>query len=372
MRNKNIDVIKGIGIILIVAGHALSPYSIWFSSWFVQIFFIAAGYTYQERYADAWGGVKRLVLKRVRRLYVPWLITGSVITCMNNLLIKMNILTDNPLFLEAAEGNSYGLDRLYTLQDLLLMLKKVVLFQSAPKISGAIWFLATLFFVEILYVVIEFIGKKVFSAQISLAMDGISLIIYGISVFATLHGWSDHSGYRLNIVGLSIFLFHIGRKLKTYEQSWDKENPVFVCGIMMAMMFLFIKLGVGRVSYARGDIRGGVYLFSYSMIGWFFLYALSQMLTERESFLQDTFLYIGKHSMPILLMHQISFKIVTLIQVILYKKPGYMLGSFPVLYKENGWWVIYSIVGICVPLLVYEGSRKINIRTIRVKHENIS
>lgn len=56
MRNKNIDIIKGIGIILIVAGHALSPYSIWFSSWFVQIFFIASGYLYNEQYSVAWGG----------------------------------------------------------------------------------------------------------------------------------------------------------------------------------------------------------------------------------------------------------------------------------------------------------------------------
>lgn len=56
MRNKNIDMIKGMGILLIVAGHALSPYSIWFSSWFVQIFFIASGYLYHEPCSDAWGG----------------------------------------------------------------------------------------------------------------------------------------------------------------------------------------------------------------------------------------------------------------------------------------------------------------------------
>ena len=135
--------------------------------------------------------MKRLFLKRVRRLYVPWLITGSVFTILNNLLIKMNILTDNPLFLDAAEGNTYGLDRVYTCKDLLLMLKKVVLFQSAPKISGAIWFLATLFFVEIIYVAIEFICKKILSSQIGLVMDGVSLIIYGLSVFVTLPFHAD-------------------------------------------------------------------------------------------------------------------------------------------------------------------------------------
>lgn len=56
MRNKSIDIVKGIGIILIVAGHALSPASYWWSSWFVQIFFIASGYIYNERYSDNRGG----------------------------------------------------------------------------------------------------------------------------------------------------------------------------------------------------------------------------------------------------------------------------------------------------------------------------
>lgn len=56
MRNKSIDIVKCIGIILIVAGHALSPASYWWSSWFVQIFFIASGYTYSKRYSDNRGG----------------------------------------------------------------------------------------------------------------------------------------------------------------------------------------------------------------------------------------------------------------------------------------------------------------------------
>lgn len=68
MRNKNIDIIKGIGIILIVAGHALSPYSIWFSSWFVQIFFIASGYLYNEQYSDAWGGGETIIFEKSQQI----------------------------------------------------------------------------------------------------------------------------------------------------------------------------------------------------------------------------------------------------------------------------------------------------------------
>lgn len=359
MRNKNIDIIKGIGIILIVAGHALSPVSYWYSSWFVQIFLIASGYTYNKQYSDNWGGVKQFIVKRIKSLYLPWLITGGILTIANNLLIKINVLTDNSLFLDAAAGNSYGLDRIYSIKETLQRLKSIALFQTAPKISGAIWFLATLFFVEIIYVIIEFICRKITKNKHTMVMDVVMLSIYAAGVYVTINGMIDNSGYRIHLIALSIFMFHIGQKLRTHEDLWQPPNPVFSCFVTLAIMYIAIKLQIGRVNYVRGDIKGGVYLFVISMAGWFFTYSLSQIIFEGKSLASDCLIYLGKNSLPILLMHQVSFKIVTYIQTIIYKEPAYMLAAFPVLYKDNGWWIIYSIVGVCVPLILYVGSKKI-------------
>lgn len=280
-------------------------------------------------------------------------------TITNNLLIKINVLTDNSLFLDAVAGNSYGLDRIYSIKEMLQRLKSVILFQTAPKTCGAIWFLATLFFVEIIYVIIEFLCKKIAKNMQTMVMDIVMISIYAVGVYFTINGIIDNSGYRIHITALSIFMFHIGLRLKNHEEIWQPPTPIFSCFVALAVMYIAIKLQIGRVNYVRGDIKGGVYLFVMSMAGWFFTYSMSQIISEGKSLIADCLIYIGKNSLPILVMHQVSFKIVTYIQVIVYKEPAYMLASFPVLYKDNGWWIIYSIVGVCVPLILCVGSKKV-------------
>lgn len=57
MRNKNIDIMKGIGIILVVLSHTGGgPLGSWYGSWFSQLFFIIAGYTFNHRYSENLGG----------------------------------------------------------------------------------------------------------------------------------------------------------------------------------------------------------------------------------------------------------------------------------------------------------------------------
>lgn len=359
VRNRSIDILKGIGIVLVVLSHTKCPNGSWFASWFVQLFFIAAGYTYCQQYSDN-QGVISFIFKRIKRLYIPWVIGGSIFTIANNILIKVNILTDNSLFLDAATGNSYGLDRVYSLTDILLMLKKIFLFQSAPKILGPVWFLSTLFFVEVIYAIIDYICAKVVKEHRAMIMNSIILLIYATGVYFSMNGIVDNSGYKLNIIALSIFLFHIGQKIKNYEAAYQKEqNPVLYIFLALSTIYIFRVLKVGGVRYVRGEIPGGVPLFVWSIAGWFLVYGISQVISEGKSFIADLFIYIGKHTLPIMMLHLFSFKIVTYIQVIIYKEPTYMLASFPVLYHENRWWFAYSIVGVCVPLILYAGSKKI-------------
>ena len=76
-RNYTISIVKGIGIILMVVGHAEAP---WFITNFIYtfhmpLFFIAAGYFFSRKYlSDPWTFISR----RVKGLYVPF-VTWAVI-----------------------------------------------------------------------------------------------------------------------------------------------------------------------------------------------------------------------------------------------------------------------------------------------------
>lgn len=80
------------------------------------------------------------------------------------------------------------------------------------------------------------------------------------------------------------------------------------------------------------------------------------------------FNYIGENTMIILAFHFLSFKIISYIQLRIYNLPSYMLARFPILYSENGWWILYSLVGIVIPIIIKRSLNLISNITRRIKH----
>lgn len=64
--------------------------------------------------------------------------------------------------------------------------------------------------------------------------------------------------------------------------------------------------------------------------------------------------YTGTHTLVILTWHFLCFKLVSLIIIHIYDLPYKRLAEFPIIkeYATQGWWVIYLLVGVSVPLLM--------------------
>ena len=70
--------------------------------------------------------------------------------------------------------------------------------------------------------------------------------------------------------------------------------------------------------------------------------------------------YIGKNTLQILALHFMSFKIVSIVVILVYNLPFEMLSEFPVIkYHQEITWPIYSLIGISIPLLIKVGYDKI-------------
>lgn len=73
-REKWIDVVKAIGIILMVIGQASPPFSfkIWIYSFHMPLFFIVAGYLFNEK---KWAslGEKELLKSRAKTYLLPYI-----------------------------------------------------------------------------------------------------------------------------------------------------------------------------------------------------------------------------------------------------------------------------------------------------------
>ena len=70
-------------------------------------------------------------------------------------------------------------------------------------------------------------------------------------------------------------------------------------------------------------------------------------------FLQRALSYVGEHTLVILGLHLIIFKLVSVCYVILYGYPTKMISEYPVIldFAHEGGWIIYSFFGIFMPLL---------------------
>ena len=92
-RNYTISIVKGIGIILMVVGHAEAP---WFITNFIYtfhmpLFFIAAGYFFSRKYlSDPWTFISR----RVKGLYVPFVTWAVIFLLLHNLWFRIGLLNE--------------------------------------------------------------------------------------------------------------------------------------------------------------------------------------------------------------------------------------------------------------------------------------
>ena len=156
-RDQNIDLVKGVCIILMVMGHAGAPFRDFIYLFHMAVFFIVAGYLYNTKYSDSFPGVMSFWIKRLNSLYKPFVLWNIFYLLLNNIFIKYNIYTDNPLFLLTVEGKDRGISSILSVADIFNKSLGILTFGSRPQLSSASWFLVVLFSISILYASIEYV-----------------------------------------------------------------------------------------------------------------------------------------------------------------------------------------------------------------------
>lgn len=98
-RDRVVDILKGIGIFLMVFRHARAPFSEFVLLFHMALFFIASGYLYKKEKCNSINNLVIYIKAKLRHLWIPYFITSSCFILLNNFFLKINIYTDNELFL---------------------------------------------------------------------------------------------------------------------------------------------------------------------------------------------------------------------------------------------------------------------------------
>ena len=158
----------------------------------------------------------------------------------------------------------------------------------------------------------------------------------------------------------NIFLYELGYMLHYYKKTINKlySNKVInVVAMVVSICILVFSRKYGNISYANNTYHDSLIVIISALSGWVLLYNLA-MLFEKNKNLTKMTAYIGRNTLPILLIHFLAFKVVTALQILIYNEPIHKLAAFPVLKSEGIWWVLYAIVGIIGSLLLNCGYKQ--------------
>ncbi len=347
--------------------HTEAPYSEFVLLFHMAIFFIASGYLLSPEKISNFKSLLGFVGKKIRGLWLPYFLFMAGFSILNNFFIQLNVYTDNPMYIEEYTGRYAMLASRFDLVDTVKAVIKAAAFRGNAQMGGAMWFFYALFLLVVGYTIIEFVLRKAIKKPHSVIVaQGIISVVFLLIGYA-LH-LMDKSVYGLNRFFSCYCLIYIGQILKGKMSGiFNRISPWKVA--VVGFVALLIVRPFGYIDLAGNNIENPVYFLMVSVVGWFMMYAIAEML-KHSNFIGNKFIaYLSVRSVPIIGLHFLSFKLVSWFAVEVYGMGHYMIAAFPVLVY-GAWWILYMIVGIAGPLLidkVYLVCKKKIVEAIRLK-----
>ncbi len=353
-RDCRVDIMKGVAILLVVLGHAKFPFTDFVYLFHVPVFFMLSGYMYRDSYSVDIKAVISLFLRRIKALYFPYVKYNLFFLLLWNYFINIGIYSNEHAFL--GDENAFGLEvvqHLTAIEYLKKIIMVFLLFDNGGQMAGAFWFFRCLLGVVFLYVFFDFflgflcgrLWRFIFQCFISM-----SLLLIGCYL-----GENKISLWGLELIAVSYVLFFIGSGLRFVVPYLSREFPMFIC-LVLSFFLLLILYSVGRIEMSGRVYTGPLFFVVSSVSGWLFLYAGSFYI-QKQNVMLRAFCFLGERTIPIIGLHFVCFKLVTYIQLKVYNLPSSNLAAYPVLYSGGVWWLVYSVLGVGLPIAIYQAYR---------------
>lgn len=348
--NTVISICKGMTIILMVMGHAKCPSLIFsfLNIFHMPLFFITAGYFFNRQYLNT---PKSFCLKRFKGIYVPFIKFSLFFLLFHNLWFYLEVLNEESTNWLGIIAQPYGL-RVFVSRLLHIFF---CMTGYDELLCGTYWFFRSFFIANIaflfLYKLIDSCLKlsNVYGVVIIcvLALFCESLFLnFGISIpFIPTGGLREVWG---------IFFLGIGVIYRQFEHRIGcRWWLTIVC---------FVVLCVGAWQHWCNMTHNDRLLDAFTLpltgcAGFLLMRHMSGLIDVVGGVTARLLNYIGNNTIYILAFHILTFKVVSFIKVLWYDLDISQLGCMTVVhYKshEDLFWLLYTLVGTALPLLVLE------------------
>lgn len=339
-RDKTLDAVKGIGIILMVLGHAGVAFHDFIYLFHMALFFMISGYLWSDKKVLDLPSLGRFLLSRLKGLLLPFFLCNGIFTLLQN---PLNALHLNP---EGTTDLSLG--------QTAVNFVKNMLFAADTPLGGTTWFLRTLFFVYIAHGVIRYVVCRIKWGEILFAV--VALVTVAATVYIDKTDLSLPMGIHTCFSAYCAFLLGwLLRRLSVMEKLQRFDIPIAIGSfIILCLLTPFGPVGIGAGSIVNLPVFVGA-----SMLGFLMTYCTARCL---KGWVLNALVYCGKHTLWIVALHFLAFKPVALVYLLATGKELTLLSSFPV-YASPWLWPLYTLAGIVLPLGIYQLIAKVK-RTV--------
>ena len=287
-RIEEIDIFKGILIILVVIGHATSQYNMYIYQFHMAAFFFISGFLSTIENA----GFIKFVYKKFMSLKLPLFAVFILMQIFIALLYhsgNYNIFFDDNL-------QYYGF--LFNLKEFIFRDTIYLWF------LGAAWFVTVLFYIEIIKKIIYDIFNK--NEYVSLI---ISLVVFLLGYYLALN---NIHFLNIDLVFIGQLYYSIGFYLRKREYLKGKINNTYVSILLFAVslcvMFFLGKINGITVDYPSRDFGNPIINIITALNGILWTYTFS-ILLKKTNYLKKLLSYFGENTLSILFFHFMFFKI---------------------------------------------------------------
>ncbi|MDY6933319.1 MAG: acyltransferase family protein [Spirochaetota bacterium] len=329
-RYKHMDLMKALGIIYVVIGHTQPPIRTFIYLFHMALFFFVSGYFYSDKYTS---NPIVLIKKRIKTLYFPFLRYELLFLLLHNILYKLNLYDINT-------GYRVSVTQ-YTKSNIFEEIFSIATFWNREQLLGVFWFFTVLFLVNIIFCFTRYVILNLFRVKNEYIIFVIILCFFIVGNLLTFH--SVYLPRGLNNAFVALLIYYFGFLYKKIEHSIPFNFYLSISCILM----LFLNTLYGKVSLGQNTYLSPVFFITNSILGIYFNLHLAKILSSKD---MKLLYYIGENTIIIMALHFLCFKLINLLQIYIYNHPIEMIAKFPVLDGSNGWWILYTIVGIFIPV----------------------
>lgn len=339
-KNNFISIAKGLGIILMVLGHCGAPEIIvkYIYQFHMPLFFFCSGY-----FLSINENKKSLYLfywKRIKGIYLKFLFWSLLFLSLHNVFFNCNIYNNLTIF----QGKpSY----LYNTSDFMQKAIKITFSMNENELLlRSFWFLKQLFLSSLLVSTILFFLNKLSQHKFSQLL--ILFILLSITLISKYFDWSIPAIWDISLVFMSSTFYYSGYIFHEYKTLNKIRNKyLYLILFILSIIGLFSLPWTNMLEYT---IITAIPFFIVAYSGIILTLLLSKWIESQK--IRYVFYYLGQNTMIILVLHMLSFKFGNLLKIIFYEMPMYKVAEFQVINENNNFfWIIYTIIGISIPLL---------------------